>query len=801
MIKRKDFYNNTSKSTRNGEFVEQELYHDKTREDKRVKTAKKDLNPLNENQDKYFKALWSSQLVVVLGPAGTGKAQPLYSKILTPEGWKFMGDMKKGDSIICADGTTSQVQGIYPQGKKPIYEVIFENGSRVRCCDEHLWRVFLNLTDNNDSEQVLDTRTLLTLLHKNVRVYTPICSPIEKKGKDLPLLPYLVGSFIGYQSTPSYNDGCEILKNNEHLVEGLTELELIDVPVNKEFIPDCYLESSITDRLGLLRGILDVGGYVDVLGGTSYSTASLTLANQLYKLTRELGNYSKLTTIETESTPKYVVHIKFRDKDSTRKLSNEILGIRYIEEDECQCIYVDHPDHLYITDGYEVTHNTYIPSAMCADMYKNRQISQIVLSRPMEGPGRAIGTLPGPQPLWSKVLTSEGWKSMGEIMSGDLVATPDGTFVKVISTHDQGEKDIYKVVTSTGDETHCCLDHLWEVAYRDSLGNVSPFSVISTQQILDKINRGVEVVLPKIREIPFRERTLSIPPYEMGTLLSGRATANEGSIEKAIPDCYKFSSKSQRYEIVKGIIGINQEFKGDILGAIISTDSKVLAQDLKEVVLSLGGTVNLSCKDGESFVVCITLREGSDSHVRKIESIVKVGPEDCRCISIDSERNLYLTDDFIPTHNTKDEKMHDWLIPLTSTIRARMGPGTYDYALKSKDIDLCPLNQIKGRSFDDSFVIIDEAEDIDIDTMKSVVTRIGQGTKVVINGDIKQKHIKQESGLGWLVSLVRKYNLPVPIIEFTVEDCVRGPITKMFLEVFELEADEEHYERNNRYDR
>jgi phosphate starvation-inducible PhoH-like protein len=138
----------------------------------------------------------------------------------------------------------------------------------------------------------------------------------------------------------------------------------------------------------------------------------------------------------------------------------------------------------------------------------------------------------------------------------------------------------------------------------------------------------------------------------------------------------------------------------------------------------------------------------------------------------------------------KNEKMYDWLIPLTGTMRQRIGASKFDYNLKTGIIEFCPLNQIKGRSFDDSFVIIDEAEDIDRDTMKSVVTRIGQNAKVVINGDIKQKHIRQESGLGWLIYLIRKYNLPIPIVEFTIEDCVRGPITKMFLEVFEMEEEE-----------
>ena len=136
-----------------------------------------------------------------------------------------------------------------------------------------------------------------------------------------------------------------------------------------------------------------------------------------------------------------------------------------------------------------------------------------------------------------------------------------------------------------------------------------------------------------------------------------------------------------------------------------------------------------------------------------------------------------------------NEKLQSWLTPLVSTIRKRMGPGHFDYHLSRGSIELLPLSQIKGRSFDDAFIIVDEAEDIDVETMKSLLTRIGDNTKMVINGDIKQVHIKQKSGLEYLLYLIRKYNLPVQTIEFTLEDCVRSKTTKMFLEAFEAEED------------
>lgn len=138
----------------------------------------------------------------------------------------------------------------------------------------------------------------------------------------------------------------------------------------------------------------------------------------------------------------------------------------------------------------------------------------------------------------------------------------------------------------------------------------------------------------------------------------------------------------------------------------------------------------------------------------------------------------------------KNEKLYDWLIPLTSTVKSRLGPGRFDYGLNNEKIEFVALSQIRGRSFDDCFLIADEAQNIDIDTMKSLVTRIGNNSKVVLCGDLKQKDLKTDSGLGWLLYLVKKYNLPVPVVEFGIDECVRSKIVKMFLEIFDKEEEE-----------
>src|SRR5205085_11253429 len=72
---------------------------------------------------------------------GLGKAQPLDAKVLTPAGWKQMGEVQVGDTVVNTQGRTSRVIAVYPQGEKDIYRVEFSDGAVTECCDDHLWYV------------------------------------------------------------------------------------------------------------------------------------------------------------------------------------------------------------------------------------------------------------------------------------------------------------------------------------------------------------------------------------------------------------------------------------------------------------------------------------------------------------------------------------------------------------------------------------------------------------------------------------------------------------------------------------
>lgn len=81
------------------------------------------------------------QLMLISGAAEAGKAQPLYSKVLTPDGFITFRDIQVGQQVIGSDSKAHSVLGVYDRGIKDVYCITFNDGSKVECCDEHLWTV------------------------------------------------------------------------------------------------------------------------------------------------------------------------------------------------------------------------------------------------------------------------------------------------------------------------------------------------------------------------------------------------------------------------------------------------------------------------------------------------------------------------------------------------------------------------------------------------------------------------------------------------------------------------------------
>ena len=297
---------------------------------------------------------------------GLGKAQPLNAKILTPNGWVLMGDIKAGDMVISQDGTPTKVTGVYPQGEKEIFEVVFSDGVTTKCCKEHLWltqtesdrkkerysrRIGNPRIENGTVKQLTDIKdSLIYQTQKNHKI--PMVSPIQFAEKALPVHPYLLGVLLGDGSmaqkaigfttvdcpildkvssiiASNYGDSIHIRASVKQgkspqyffaksekmpknpLTQQLKALGVHGKKSDMKFVPTEYLFASVDQRISLLRGLMDTDGYVSKDGITThfYST-SVQLADDVIELVQGLGGNARKKFKKTSYKDKNGVKIE-----------------------------------------------------------------------------------------------------------------------------------------------------------------------------------------------------------------------------------------------------------------------------------------------------------------------------------------------------------------------------------------------------------------------------------------------------------------------------------------------------------
>ena len=134
------------------------------------------------------------------------------------------------------------------------------------------------------------------------------------------------------------------------------------------------------------------------------------------------------------------------------------------------------------------------------------------------------------------------------------------------------------------------------------------------------------------------------------------------------------------------------------------------------------------------------------------------------------------------------EKTMPWALPVLDVLEKHLGKGTVETGIKNGNIEMAPLALMRGRSFDNAFIIVDETQNITTHELKMLLTRVGEGTTIVLNGDAQQSDLKEADGLTKVIHMAKKYMLPVPIIEFGVEDIIRSDITAMWVKAFMKEG-------------
>jgi phosphate starvation-inducible protein PhoH and related proteins len=448
------------------------------------------------------------------------------------------------------------------------------------------------------------------------------------------------------------------------------------------------------------------------------------------------------------------------------------------------------------------------------------------------------------QPVATPVLTPDGFRPIGSLTVGDLVIGSDGKPTPVIGLYPQGEKDIYRLTTQDGASTLCSGDHLWAVATRDHRRRGKPLQVLTTREMIGNLRAShyhrYELPLHSA-PVRFPYREVPMDPYALGLLLgdgclTGSTTPSfattdpelawelkrllpgtevhprqspnyvlnkvtspgdvitlenpvtgvarslglhgTGSATKFVPELYLHNSHQVRLAVLQGLLDtdggpVTQQNRTCRIQ--YTTVSPRLRDDVIFLVRSLGGIAYHRTRPAEgraahlvkgrpvhhrhdAYIVDIRLPEGIEPFrltrkrdtyhaaggggrpTRYIDSIEPAGAAEAVCIAVAAADSLYTTEDFLLTHNT--------------------------------------LN--------DSFIILDEAQNTSAEQMKMFLTRLGFGSQVVVTGDVTQVDLPagQVSGLRVVQDILDGIE-DIHFARLTSHDVVRHRLVGKIVDAYE----------------
>ena len=500
--------------------------------------------------------------------------------------------------------------------------------------------------------------------------------------------------------------------------------------------------------------------------------------------------------------------------------------------------YVDAIDRNTITFaiGPAGTGKTYLAVAKAVQALQAKQVTRILLTRPAVEAGERLGFLPGTlsekidpylrplydalhdmmdpstiprlmtegtievaplaymrgraQPVSTPVLTSSGFRPIGQLAVGDLVIGSNGEPTPVLGVYPQGVKDTYRVTAQDGASTLASADHLWAVATRDDRRRGKPWRVLETRDMVGRLRatHHHRYELPLLTSpVEFEQRDVPLDPYALGLLLGdacltgstprfsttdlelvvaipGIRARPHGHVDhvlsrvrapgdlmttenpvtrvlrrlgllgtrsetKLVPEDYLLNSSTVRLALLQGLLdadGGPVGQRGRTCRIQYVTTSPRLRDDVLFLVRSLGGVAYWRALPAagripgrangrevphrhDAYVLDIRLpagvapfrlprksllyeEGGGGRPMRFVDRVEPAGAEESVCIQVAAADSLYVTEDFLLTHNT--------------------------------------LN--------DAFVILDEAQNTSPEQMKMFLTRLGFGSRMVVTGDVTQ---------------------------------------------------------------
>jgi phosphate starvation-inducible protein PhoH and related proteins len=453
------------------------------------------------------------------------------------------------------------------------------------------------------------------------------------------------------------------------------------------------------------------------------------------------------------------------------------------------------------------------------------------------------------QPLDRQVLTPSGFRPIGSLQVGDLVIGSDGLPTPVLGVYPQGRRKVFRFQAQDGASTLCCAEHLWFVTTPDDRAHGKDGRVLQTQDMVGRLRRHHQhrFELPLGEPVELERQDVPIDPYALGLLLgdgcittkttpsfttsdpeladaledalpgielrhkdrydyvlshteghrggvivSNPVTlalrelglAGTSSTTKFVPERYRHNSPALRLAVLQGLLdtdGGPVTQNGRRCRIQYSTASEALADDVVFLVRSLGGVAYRRRRAAKGRPPGLaggrSVHHRADAHIldirlpvgiepfrlgrkraiyheggggvrpmRFVESIEPAGEAETVCIQVAAEDSLYVTDDFLVTHNT--------------------------------------LN--------DSFIILDEAQNTSPEQIKMFLTRLGFNSKMVVTGDITQIDLPrdQRSGLVVIGEILEDVE-GIEFVRFGGEDVVRHKLVQRIVAAYNEYAEKQ----------
>jgi len=135
---------------------------------------------------------------------------------------------------------------------------------------------------------------------------------------------------------------------------------------------------------------------------------------------------------------------------------------------------------------------------------------------------------------------------------------------------------------------------------------------------------------------------------------------------------------------------------------------------------------------------------------------------------------------------TLEEKMEMYMYPFISNFHKVIGKTATEQLKSSGIIEILPIKFALGVTLDDSIIIVDEAQQISKDNLRTLITRIGTNSKMIFLGDIKQKSVNKREKSALEILIEHFNNIPeIGIVKLGREDIVRHPIIKKLEDIFD----------------